>query len=111
MTEVSHRRKMFFSALTGLLVAFCYVAGYKLDRFDSLDLTDQRFYFVWAATAVACGIIIHFLYLSLDRAGRHPWLNPPREVSEKMEMPTRNPHPVCLLASNAVLDLPRRIFL
>lgn len=41
------RRKILFSGVLGILSGFCYVAGYYLDNYDSLDLLSGRFYLFW----------------------------------------------------------------
>ena len=42
-------RKKVFSAITGVIVSFMYVAGSQLDRYDTLDLLDKLFYIKWLA--------------------------------------------------------------
>lgn len=59
-------RKIIFSAIVGAMVAFCYVAGYQLDNFDSLNLTDTHFYLQWAAATIGAGIIVYLIWQGLD---------------------------------------------
>ena len=61
-------RKIAFSAITGILVGFCYAAGKPLDRYDSLDLTDRGFYFRWLLLACLAGGIIWFVWELLHHA-------------------------------------------
>lgn len=60
-------RKVLFSLAAGILSAFCYVAGYQLDNFDALDLTDKNFYVKWAAAAAGISVLLFFLWKVLDR--------------------------------------------
>lgn len=60
-------RKSIFSAMTGVIASFCYVAGYRLDTFDTLDFLDKRFYLMWAAATVPLCIVIYLLWQGLDR--------------------------------------------
>ncbi|MCM1304027.1 MAG: DUF6020 family protein [Lachnospiraceae bacterium] len=65
-------RKCIFSAIVGIAAAFCYVAGYRLDTFDSLDLLDRRFYFLWGAASVAAAVVVYLLWMALDRIAARP---------------------------------------
>lgn len=60
-------RKCIFSAMTGIIAAFCCVAGYRLDTFDTLDFLDKRFYLVWAVAAVLAGAAVYLLWQGIDR--------------------------------------------
>lgn len=60
-------RKVLFSLAAGILSAFCYVAGYQLDNFDALDLTDKSFYVKWVAAAAGISVFLFFLWKVLDR--------------------------------------------
>lgn len=60
-------RNCIFSAITGIMAAFCCVAGYQLDTFDTLDFLDKRLYLVWGAVAVLAGIAVYLLWQGLDR--------------------------------------------
>lgn len=59
-------RKGIFAAITGIMAAFCYVAGYRLDTYDSLDLLDKRFYLVWGVASVLAGIVVYLLWMAID---------------------------------------------
>lgn len=59
-------RKCIFSIMTGMIAAFCYAAGYRLDTFDTLDFLDKDFYLTWAAAAVLAGIAIYLFWQGLD---------------------------------------------
>lgn len=63
-------RKGIFSLIAGFIVAFCYVAGYRLDRFDSLDFMDKAFYFKWAAATVVISVIIAAFWQAVDWGSR-----------------------------------------
>lgn len=64
---IKKSRKIFFAALGGILISFCYVAGAVLDRFDSLDLKEPGFYGRWLAAAVLVTGILFLLWEGLDR--------------------------------------------
>lgn len=64
-------RKLVFPTMAGILFAFCYVAGYQLDRFDTLDFTDKGFYVKWALAAAGIAAALFFLWRLLDRWGEH----------------------------------------
>lgn len=55
-------RKIAFSAMTGILTAFCYAAGKPLDVYDSLNLTDKGFYFRWFLLSLLAGAVIYFVW-------------------------------------------------
>lgn len=60
-------RKLTFPVVAGIFFAFCYVAGYQLDRFDTLDLTDKGFYVKWALAAVGIAVALFLLWRLLDK--------------------------------------------
>lgn len=61
------KRKIIFSLLTGMLISFCYVAGYSLDRYDTVDLTQKSFYLKWLLGGVAIAGLVYGLYVLLGR--------------------------------------------
>ena len=65
-------RKWIFSAIGGLLCAFCYVAGRQLDCFDTLDLTDKAFYVKWALAGAGSAVALYFLWQLIDRIAERP---------------------------------------
>lgn len=65
-------RKLIFPVTAGILSAFCYVAGYQLDRFDTLNFTDKNFYVKWAAAAAGISLILFFLWEMIDRISERP---------------------------------------
>lgn len=77
-------RKLVFSAITGILTAFCYVAGYRLDTFDTLNLSDKRFYMQWAAVSVAAGVIAYLLWHAIDRISERPGKGAPGKTPRGM---------------------------
>ncbi len=56
------KRKAAFSAITGILIAFCYAAGAPLDTYGSLDLMDIEFYVNWTALSIICSILIYCIW-------------------------------------------------
>lgn len=65
-------RKWIFAGIGGTLSAFCYVAGYQLDYFDTLHFTDKNFYVKWAAGAVGFSVILFFLWQAFDKIAERP---------------------------------------
>lgn len=80
-------RKGVFSMITAFFVAFCYVAGYRLDRWDSLDFGDKAFYFEWAVATVVISVVIAVFWQAVDRVSRK-WEEKPVQ-KEKVRKITR----------------------
>ena len=45
--RIGTRRKLIFTFVLGGILSFFYVAGYGLERDNSLDLTEKVFYLKW----------------------------------------------------------------
>lgn len=60
-------RKIFFAGIGGILTAFCYVAGYSLDNFDSLNLTDMGFYGKWMGAGLGIALLLYGVWNLADR--------------------------------------------
>ena len=68
---ITKKRKGIFSLLTGLVVSFCYVAGYSLDNFDTVDFLQKSFYIKWVlAGGAACGLL-YGLFTLMEYKKRH----------------------------------------
>jgi len=63
-------RKVGFAIFGGILTGFCYVAGARLDRNDSLDLMDAGFYGRWLLGAAVGAAVLFLLWEGLDRLDR-----------------------------------------
>lgn len=60
-------RKKAFSAITGVIVSFMYVAGSQLDKYDTLNLLDKFFYLKWLAGSGISILLIYLLWSLADR--------------------------------------------
>lgn len=60
--EVSKARKMVFAVITGILVAFLYVAGSRLDQYDTLNLRDIAFYLRWLIGSCIASVLISIIW-------------------------------------------------
>lgn len=60
------KRKIIFSLFTGLVISFCYVAGYSLDNFDTVDLTQKSFYLKWILAGGAAAGLIYGLFKLME---------------------------------------------
>ena len=65
--KTGKRRKFIFAFALGGILAFFYVAGYVLERDESLDLTDKFFYLKWILGAFPATGILHILWELTDR--------------------------------------------
>ncbi len=69
-TSVKRSRKIIFAAAMGFCLSFCYVAGKRLDVYDSLDLKDTGFYLEWLLGALLAAGSCYILWELLDRYGK-----------------------------------------
>lgn len=67
---IKTKRKWFFSAITGLYIGFCYVAGYSLDNFASVDWDQKSFYIEWIACGIAATALVYGLFVLMERKKR-----------------------------------------
>ncbi len=67
---VKRSRKIIFAAAMGIYLSFCYVAGKRLDEYDSLDVTEIGFWMAWLFGAFFAGGCCYFLWEAQDRYGR-----------------------------------------
>jgi len=64
---IGMRRKVLWSLCLGLILGFCYVAGYYLDNYDSLDLMSGKFYLIWLAVSVMATIVMFGIFKGIER--------------------------------------------
>ncbi len=55
-------RKALFSSVAGIIIGFCYIAGYYLDNFDSVDLVQGSFYVKWLVASILAGAVVYGLW-------------------------------------------------
>jgi hypothetical protein len=67
--RIGTRRKLIFAFVLGGILSFFYVAGYGLERDNSLDLTEKVFYLKWILGAFPAAGILHALWELTDRYG------------------------------------------
>lgn len=79
---IQTKRKVFFSFFTGLYIGFCYVAGYSLDNFATLDMADKTFYFKWLLAWLLSAGLVYALFTLMERRSRtnlvsksYPWMS------------------------------------
>lgn len=79
---IGEKRKIIFSLIIGLIIGFCYIAGFSLDHFDSVDLTQISFFLKWLLAGAAASGLIYGLFTLVERKGRTnpvpkrlPWLS------------------------------------
>jgi len=58
-------RYLIYSILTGFILGFCYVAGYHLEAYDTVTLTDKRFYLYWLFASVLCSLLICIIWKAI----------------------------------------------
>ncbi len=63
-------RRTLFSAAVGILTGLVCVAGYSLDNFQTLDLTQAAFYGKWAFWAAVSAAAAYGAFWGLDQLGR-----------------------------------------
>ena len=59
-------RKVIFSCILGMIVAFCYVGGKILDIYDAIDFYSKSFYIKWLGASVPTTIIIYLFFCFLQ---------------------------------------------
>lgn len=64
------RRKTIWSLCLGLIVSFCYVAGYYLDCYDSLNLTSVKFYLIWLLGSVPGTLAIFGIFIGTEKINK-----------------------------------------
>lgn len=55
-------RKIIFSCMLGVIIAFCYVGGEMLDSYDSIDFYNKSFYLKWLGAFVPTTIIVYGIF-------------------------------------------------
>lgn len=55
-------RKIRYSCILGILIAFCYVGGKQLDILDSINFLDKTFYLKWLGFSVPATLIIYGIF-------------------------------------------------
>lgn len=70
MTERDRIRKILFAAVLGIIISFCYAAGFLIEADDSLDLMSGTFYVKWLVEAVLATGILYVLWELADRYGK-----------------------------------------
>lgn len=71
ISNINNKRKAFFSFLAGSIFSFCYIAGYSLDRFDSLDIMEVSFYGKWLFGAVGFALLFYGILQGLPRIEKY----------------------------------------
>ena len=56
-------RKVIFSCILGVVIAFCYVGGNMLDIYDAIDFYSMSFYLKWLGTSVPTTILVYIIFL------------------------------------------------
>lgn len=67
MIIMMSRRRLLFSVITGIWVAFCFAAGKPLDTYGFLDLAGTGFYTNWIILSVICAILIYCIWICFGR--------------------------------------------
>ena len=62
-------RRLIFSVIFGLIVAFCLVAGRQLDTLDYLDLLSLTFYKQLLLAAVVCTVVVYGIWTLMSSGG------------------------------------------
>ncbi len=65
--KIKKARKIVFAAVTGIIAGFLYAAGSRLDRQDSLDLTDGALYVSWFVISCFASLVIFAVWRYVDR--------------------------------------------
>lgn len=60
--EEKRARKYLFAVATGILIGFMYVAGQRLDAYDTLDLLDRTFYAQWLAGSLIAALVVYAIW-------------------------------------------------
>lgn len=66
-------RKIAFAAILGSILSFFYVAGFCLERDDSLNMLEAGFYLKWIVGGFAAACILYILWELWDRYGERIW--------------------------------------
>lgn len=69
MSGIKISRKIVFAVLLGMIISFCYAAGYQVEAFDSLDLKDGGFYLKWLGLTVFSAGVLYVLWEIMDKYG------------------------------------------
>lgn len=64
---VTEGRKAIFSIMTGAVLSFCWTAGYSLDRYASLNLSEGSLYLKLAAGWVLGSLLVYCLFRLSER--------------------------------------------
>lgn len=65
--SIGRKREIIFIVITGAIISFCYVAGYQLDNFETLNLTDVSLYLKLLVGTVLAGSIVFFLWSWVEK--------------------------------------------
>lgn len=69
-------RKVIFSCILGVVIAFCYVGGNMLDIYDAIDFYSMSFYLKWLGTSVPTTILVYIIFLLFQFAQeKHIFIN------------------------------------
>lgn len=68
--KIKNGRKILFALVLGVVISFCYAAGYFLEAYDSLNLMSREFYLRWSVEAVLITGILYLIWELADRYGK-----------------------------------------
>jgi len=68
--SIKNSRKAGFAIIFGVVISFCYAAGYLIEAYDSLNLKDVGFYLRWLVEAVLAAGILYVVWEAADRLGK-----------------------------------------
>ena len=84
-----HKRKIFFTLLGGIILSFCYIAGYQLDNYYTLDLMEKTLYLQLLLGTVGFSVVLYGLWTLVGRYGERLCAQP--QIQFKL------PYGVCVL--------------
>ncbi len=61
------KRKLCLALLAGVILAFCYCAGYSLEKADTVDLSNKIFYVYWLLASLLGSVIVSLIWKGLER--------------------------------------------
>ncbi len=62
-----HLRNLFFYLITGIILGFCYVAGYYLEANDTLNFMNKHFYLYWFVASALFSFLLFIIWKILDK--------------------------------------------
>lgn len=57
-----HLRNIIFYIFTGFILGFCYVAGYRLETYNTISFVDKSFYLHWLLTSAICSLLTYIIW-------------------------------------------------